>query len=182
VLDKSVAITFVSALLEVASKKGQFEQIEKDLELVSGIITRYDKLKKVLYHPSITRDDKKKLIKKVFGEPVSDLMRNFLSLLVDRRKEEILEFIPEVYRTVTDEKKGIIKARVHTAIPLTGDRLNKFKKKLNKVTGRMVELEVIHNPDILGGLVLQIGNRMINGSVANRLNNLKSKLLSVRTA
>lgn len=181
-LDKSVATTFVNALLEVASEKGQFEQIEKDLELVSDIITRYDKLKQVFYHPSVTRDDKKKLIKKVFGEPVSDLMRNFLSLLVDRRKEEILEFIPEVYRAVTDEKKGIIKARVRTVIPLTGDRLNKFKKKLNKITGKTVELEVIHDPDILGGLVLQIGNRMINGSVANRLNNLKSKLLSVRTA
>lgn len=181
-LDKSVAITFVNALLEVASKKGQFEQIEKDLDLVSDVVTRYDNLKKVLFHPSITRDDKKELIRKVFGEPVSDLMRNFLFLLVDRRKEEILEFIPEVYKAVTDEKKGIIKAKVHTVIPLTGDRLNKFKRKLSKITGKTVELEVIHNPDILGGLVIQIGNRMINGSVANRLNNLKSKLLSVRTA
>ncbi len=181
-LDKSVAITFVNALLEVASQKGQFEQIEKDLDLVSDIITRYDGLKKVLFHPSITRDDKKKLIKNVFGEPISDLMRNFLYLLVDRRKEEILGFIPEVYKAATDEKKGIIKAKVHTAIPLTGDRLNKFKKKLHKITGKTVELEIIHNPDILGGLVIHIGNKMIDGSVAHRLQNLKSKLLTVRTA
>jgi len=64
VLDKSVAITFVNALLEVAAKKEQFEQIEKDLALVSDVITKHGDIKKILFHPSITRNEKKKLIKK----------------------------------------------------------------------------------------------------------------------
>lgn len=180
-LDKSAAITFINALLEVALKKGQFEQIEKDLDLVSDVITRHDNLKKILFHPSISRSDKKDLIKNVFGEPVSDLMRNFLYLLVDRRKEGILEFIPDVYKTVTNEKKGTMKAKVQTVIPLTGERLDNFRKQLNKLTGKTVEVEVIHNPDILGGMIIQIGNKMIDGSVASKLKNLKTKLLSLRT-
>jgi F-type H+-transporting ATPase subunit delta len=182
VLDKSVAITFINALLDVASKKGQFEQIEKDLELVCGIISKHADLKRVLFHPSISRSNKKELITKVFGKSVSDLMMNFLSLLVDRRKEGILEFIPDVYKAVTDEKKGVIKATVQTIVPLEGDRLDNFKKQLKKITGKTVELEVIQNPDILGGMVIQIGNKMIDGSVANRLKNLKTRLLSLRTA
>jgi F-type H+-transporting ATPase subunit delta len=182
VFDKSVAITFINALLEVASKNGQFEQIEKDLDLVCGVIVQHDNLKKVLFHPSISRSSKKDLIARVFGKSVSDLMMNFLNLLVDRRKEEILEFIPDVYKTVTDEKKGIIKATVHTVIPLTGDRLDTFKRQLNKITGKTVELEVVQNPEILGGMVIKIGNKMIDGSVANRLKNLKTRLLSLRTA
>ncbi len=181
-LDKSVAITFINALLEVASKKGQFEQIEKDLDLVCDVIVKHDNLKKVLFHPSISRSDKKDLVKNVFGKTVSPLMTNFLYLLVDRRKEEILEFIPDVYKTVTDEKKGVIKATIQTVMPLTGDRLDTFKKQLKKITGKTVELEVVQNPDILGGMVIQIGNKMIDGSVANRLKNLKTRLLSLRTA
>ena len=65
-LDKSVAITFVNALLEVAAKKGLFEQIERDLALVSDVIAKHGDVKKILFHPSITRNEKKKLIKKIF--------------------------------------------------------------------------------------------------------------------
>lgn len=180
-LDKSVAITFITALLEVALKKGQFDLVEKDLDLVSGVMKKHDNLKKVLLHPSISRNDKKDVLKNVFGKSVTSVMLNFLSLLVDRRKEEILEYIPAVYRAVTDEKKGVVKATVQTVVPLTGERLDYFKKQLKKITGKTVELEVVQNPDILGGMVIQIGNKMIDGSVANRLKNLKVRLLSLRT-
>lgn len=181
-LDKSVAITFVNALLEIASKKGQFEQIEKDLDLVCDVITKHDNFKKVLFHPSIQRSGKKDLIKSVFSKSISGLMINFLCLLVDRRKEEILEFIPDVYKTVADKQKGVVKVMVQTVVPLTGDRLDNFRKRLKKITGKTVELEVVQNPNILGGMVIQIGNKMIDGSVANRLKNLKTRLLSLRTA
>ncbi|HHT9105390.1 MAG TPA: ATP synthase F1 subunit delta [Candidatus Wujingus californicus] len=181
-LDKSVAITFISALVEVASKKGMFEQIEKDLELVSDVITRHAKLKTVLFHPSIARNEKKNLIKKVFGASVSELMKNFLYILVDRRKEEILELVPEVYKEVLHEKKGVVKARVQTAVPLSGERFNEVEKRLNKLIGKNVELEIVHNPEILGGMIIQVGNTMIDGSVVSRLKNLKTRLLSMRTA
>ena len=181
-LDKSVAITFIDALLEVATKKGLFEQVEKDLDLVCDVITKHGDLKKVLFHPSITRIDKKDLIKKVFGKSVSDLTRNFLNLLVDRRKEYVLEYIPLVYKDTVDEKKGVLKAKVQTVIPLAGDRLNNLKRRLNNLTGKTVEVEVVRDPNIIGGLVIQFGNKMIDGSVAGRLRNLKTRLLELRTA
>ena len=180
-LDKSVAITFINALWEIASKKGQFEQIEKDLDLVCDVITKHDNFKKVLFHPSIPRSGKKDLITSVFGKSISDLMINFLCLLVDRRKEKILEFIPDVYRAVADKQKDVVKIMVQTVVPLTGERLDNFRKRLKKITGKTVELEVVQNPNILGGMVIQIGNKMIDGSVANSLKNLKTRLLSLRT-
>ncbi|MFO0792931.1 MAG: ATP synthase F1 subunit delta [Candidatus Brocadiaceae bacterium] len=181
-LDNSVAITFINALLDIALKKGQFEQVEKDLDVFCGIITKHDNLKKILLHPSISRDNKKDLIKRVFGKSVSGLMVNFLNLLVDRRREGIMEFIPEVYKPAVDDKRGVIKAKIQMVIPLTGERLDNFKKKLNKLTGKTVKVEVIQNPEILGGMIIEIGNMMIDGSVASRLKNLKTRLLSLRTA
>ena len=149
-LDKSVAITFVNALLEVAAKKEQFEQIEKDLALVSDVITKHADIKKVLFHPSITRNEKKKLIRKVFGASASDLMMNFLNLLVDRRKEGILEFLPVIHKETVDSSKGVIKARVTTVAPLTENQANSLKKRLDKLTGKKVEIEVVQDPQILG--------------------------------
>ncbi len=181
-LDKSTAITFVDALLDVAKKKGTFEQVEKDLDLVCNVITKFDNFRKILFHPSVTRDEKKKLIKKVFGESVSDLTRNFLNLLVDRRKEELLELIPEIYRETINEKKGVLKAKIQTVEPLTEERLNNLRKRLDRLTGKTVEIEAVQEPNILGGMVVQIGNKMIDGSVASRLKNLKTRLMEVRTA
>ena len=181
-LDKSVASIFIDALLEIAIKKGLFEQVEKDLDLICDVMTKHENLKKVLFHPSIARIDKKDTIKKIFGKSVSDLTRNFLYLLVDRKKEEVLEYIPLVYKNAIDEKKGILKARVRTVIPLTGNRLNNLKGRLNRLTGKTVEVEVVRDPNIIGGLVIQIGNKMIDGSVVSRLKNLKTKLMELRTA
>jgi len=182
VLDNSVAVTFVNALLEIAVKKGLLEQIEKDLDLVCDVITQNADFKKVLLHPSVTRNDKKNLIKKVFGAPVSGLMRNFLSLVVDRRKEWVLESIPDVYKKTIDEKKGVLRAKVQTVIPIEGDRLNNLRKRLDKITGKSVEVEVVNDPQILGGMVIRIGNTMIDRSVASRLKNLKARLLELRMA
>lgn len=181
-LDKSVAITYVDALLEVAAKKKKFEQVGKDLDLVSKIITKHDGLKRLLLHPSVSRDEKKDIIRRIFGESISDTTRNFLYLLVDRRKERILEFIPDVYRNVVNEKKGILRAVVQSTVPITGERLDNLKKHLDKLTGKEVEVDVVQDPDILGGLVIQIENMMIDGSVAGRLKNLKTRLLELHTA
>jgi len=118
----------------------------------------------------------------VFGEAVSNLTKNFLNLLVDRRNEEILEFIPEIYRETINEKKGVLKAKIQTVVPLTEERLNNLRKRLDRLTGKTVEIEAVQEPNILGGMVVQIGNKMIDGSVASRLKNLKTKLMEARTA
>lgn len=181
-LDKSVAITFVNALLDLADLKGITDQVEKDLDLVCDTLTENEKFKKILLHPSITRDDKKDLINKVFGDNVSGLMRNFLTLLVDRRKVEVLELIPMVYKDAIDEKKGILRARVETVLPLPDEQLELLKGQLAKITGKTVEANVFLNPGILGGIVVEIGNNLIDGSVANRLKNLKNNLLGSKAS
>lgn len=180
-LDKSVAVTFVNALLGVAADKDLLGQVEKDLDLLSDTMARHEDFKKVLLHPSITRKEKKDTIKAVFGEYVSGLMINFLYLLVDRRREVLLDVIPDVYRRVVDKKKGVIRAKIQAAIPIVGERLENLRAGIKKLTGKIVEIEVVENPQILGGLVVEIENKMIDGSVVSRLRNLRSKLMEIRT-
>jgi len=182
VLDKSVAVTYINALLDTAKSRNELNRLEEDLKTLSKIMAKYESFVKVLVHPSITRKEKKDTIKKIFGDVFSKRMQDFLNLLVDRRKEKVLEFVPEIFRKVLDEKKGIIRAKVQTAIPIVGERREHLKSQLNKITGKDVEVEVSENPEILGGLLIEIGNRMIDGSVLNRLKNLRSRLLELHTA
>lgn len=181
-LNKGTAISFINALLEVAKDKGLFDQVENDLELICEVISRYDAFLKIIFNPSITRKDKKKLLKKIFGKSVSQLTMNFLNLIVDRRKEKMLQFFPMVSKDVICAKKGVVTAEVQTVIPLKDDRLEKLKKTLESITGKVVEIKVVENPSIIGGLVIRIGNKLIDGSIANRLKELKTRLLTVQTA
>lgn len=180
--DKIAAVTFVGALLEVAEEKGGLEQIEKDLELVCGVITKHAELKKMFFHPGVTRDEKNALIKRIFGDSISGIMKNFLNVLLDRRREGVLWAIPEVYEKAINDKRGVSKVTVHAAIPITGERLVHLKRRLDKMVGRKVEIEVVKDPQILGGMVLRMGNKIVDGSVAGRLKDLKTRLLELRTA
>jgi len=181
VSDKIAAITFVGALLDVAEKKGVQEQIEKDLELVCGVITEHTVLKKLFFHPRVTRDEKNAVIKSLFGDSISGIMKNFLNVLLDRKREDVLWIIPEILEQTVNEKNGVSKVVVQTAIPITGERLSGLKRQLDKVVGRKVAVEVVKDPNILGGMIVRIGNKIIDGSVAGRLKNLKTRLLAVHS-
>lgn len=177
--DKTSAVAFVGALLDVAGKKGVQEQIEKDLELVCGVIAGHTVLRKLFFHPCVTRDEKNAVIRKLFGDSISGLMKNFLNVLLDRKREGVLWAIPEILEQTVNEKNGVSKVVVQTAIPITGERLNGLKRRLDKMVGRTVAVEVVKDPSILGGMIVRIGNKIIDGSVAGRLKNLKTRLLAV---
>ena len=179
--DKIAAITFVGALLDVAEKKGVQEQIEKDLELVCSVITEHTVLKKLFFHPCVTRDEKNAVFKKLFGDSISGLTKNFLNVLLDRKREGVLWAIPEIPEHTVNEKNGVSKVVVQTAIPITSERLSSLKQQLDKIVGRKVAVEVVNDPNILGGMIMRIGNKIIDGSVAGRLKNLKTRLLAVHS-
>lgn len=179
--DKIAAVTFVGALLEVADEKGDLEQIEKDLELVCGVITKHANLKKMFFHPGVTRDEKDAVIKKIFGDSISGIMKNFLNVLLDRRREGVLWAIPDICEKAINDKRGVSKVFVHAAIPITGERLTHLKRRLDKMVGRKVTVEVVKDPQILGGMLLRMGNTIVDGSVTSRLSDLKTRLLAVRT-
>ncbi len=179
--DKLAAVAFVGALLDVAEKKGALERIEKDLELVCGVIAKHAALKKLFFHPVVTRDEKDAVINSLFGDSISGLMKNFLNVLLDRKREGVLWAIPEIYEQTVNEKKGVRKVIVHAAIPITGERLNNLKRRLDKMVGRTVAVEVVRDPNILGGMIVRIGNKIIDGSVVSRLKNLKTRLLALHS-
>lgn len=178
-IDKTLAIGYLQALFELARSKDQFQQVTGDLEVVAELFRQNEKLKKTFLHPSVTRDEKTRLVRGIFAPHVSPLVRNFLLLLVEKRRENILDDLLEQYQAVADLVGGRYRALVKTAAPLTEDRLARLKKALEDMTKKTVEMNVQITPEILGGVIIKIGNRVIDGSVASRLKNLRKKLTEV---
>ena len=99
-------------------------------------------------------------------------------LLIDKRRIALFEAIEESYRELSNEARGILIADVTTAAPVDDAQASSIKTKLESITGKQVELRLHEDKDIIGGVVVKIGDRRIDGSVAGRLESLRKELLA----
>ncbi len=177
-IEESLATGYAQALFEVADKRGGAEDIEKDLDGIKDLLGTNRKFRDILYHPSITRTEKKDIIGKIIAPQCSSKwVKNLLYILVDKRRERMLDFLPDVFKGVARRIRGVISVKVQTVFPLTETRLDKLKGNLEKMTKKTVEIETEINKEIIGGMIIRIENNIIDGSVVNHLKNLKKNLL-----
>ena len=99
-----------------------------------------------------------------------------------RRRKKILNYLPDVFKGVVGRIRGVVSVKVQTAFPLTETRLDKLKRNIEKLTMKKVELEAEVNKEIIGGMIIRIENKIIDGSVINHLKNLKRNLLKTALA
>jgi len=182
-IEESLVKGYAQALFEVAAKKGDTGDIEKDLDDIKELLGTNKKFRDILYHPSIIKTDKKDLINKVVVPQCSSKwVKNLLFVLIDKRRERILDYLPDVYKGVAGKIRGVVSVKVQTAIQLTEERLLKLQKSLEKLTKKKVEIETVVNKDIIGGMIIRIENTIIDGSITNQLKNLKKSLLKTAFA
>ena len=181
--EESLATGYAQALFEVASERGGADDIENDLEGIKKLLETNREFRDILYHPSITKTDKKDIINKTIGRQCSSKwVRNLLYILIDKRREKILDFLPDVFKGVAGQIRGVVSVKVQTAFPLTGTRRVKLKENIEKLTKKKVELETEINKEIIGGMIIRIENNIIDGSITNHLKNLKKNLLKTAFA
>ncbi len=182
-IEESLVTGYAQALFEVASERGGADDIENDLEGIKKLLETNREFRDILYHPSITKTDKKDIINKTIGRQCSSKwVRNLLYILIDKRREKILDFLPDVFKGVAGQIRGVVSVKVQTAFPLTGTRRVKLKENIEKLTKKKVELETEVNKEIIGGMIIRIENKIIDGSITNHLKNLKKNLLKTAFA
>ena len=175
--EESVVLGYAQALYELASESGQVEQIEKELQAMDALLKESKVLQKLMLHPGVSINLKKRLVDSVLVHECSHLMKKFLYVLIDKRRERLLGFLFASYRHVVRKVKGIVMTEVQSTIQLTDDHLARLKTRLEKVLEKEIEITATINPEILGGLVIRFGDKLIDGSVRYKLAKLKKKLM-----
>ncbi|MFQ5965295.1 MAG: ATP synthase F1 subunit delta [Candidatus Scalinduaceae bacterium] len=177
-IEESLATGYAHALFEVADEKGSVGEIEKDLDCIKNLLIAHKKFRDILYHPSIIKTEKKDIIDKIIAPQCSSKwVKNLLYILVEKRRERMLDYLPDVFKGVAGRIRGVVSVKVQTVFPLTETRLVKLKENLEKLTKKKMELETEVNNEIIGGMVIRIENKIVDGSVINHLKNLKKNLL-----
>ena len=174
-LSGALAQRYAQALFEIANKTS-LDSFDTELRELTQIIEEHEEITQVLYHPHIPLSEKKSLINKLFEGQVSETLRNFLFLLIDRRRQNFLLSIQQEFARMSDEARQIVEAKVVSAIPLSDDQVERLKKGLARLTGKNIRLVSELRPELIGGALVQVGDRVIDGSVAHSLTRMREKL------
>ena len=176
-LSNQLAATYAQAVFELAAGRNALDQVENELRHVEETIRGQADLATLMYHPRVPAAAKKETVEKVFGAGLTAFVRNFLFLLIDKRRESALPAIVRQYIKLANQARNIMEAEVTSAMPLTQEEEERLRGKLSQVTGRTILLKPSVDPSILGGVIVKIGDKLIDGSVVRQLKALEKALL-----
>ncbi|GAX89607.1 F0F1 ATP synthase subunit delta [Effusibacillus lacus] len=175
-LGGAVAKRYADALFSIAKEQNVVDGMEADLSTVLAALHEYPELKRILQHPAISADVKKRQVNELFGKAISRTALNLLNLLLDRRREDHLEFIYEEYVRLANEHRGQVKAHVETAVPMSENDLNELGEKLGAACGKKLDITSSVNPELIAGVRLQVGGRVIDASIKGQLDRFSQNL------
>lgn len=168
-LKGAIAGRYSEALYNLAVEIKEVDRVEDELKTVVAIINKNDVIKKILYHPQIIVTEKKDLLDKLFKGKVLDLTGNFLALLVDRRRETFLEDIVDEFIVKANTDRNIVAARVNSAVELQDQEKSSIDQLLARLTGKNVQSVYAVDPSLVGGVMVYIGDKVIDGTIKARL-------------
>ena len=173
----NIAKRYARAFFEVAKEERRYEDYSRELGRFSAILKENKGLNGFLASPIFARPDKKAVVETILQKAgISELTANFLKLLVDKRRIGIISDIESRYRELMYEALNKVKVTVSTAFPLTGELAAQLQESLERLTGKQVEMTVLLDPSLLGGVVVRIGDTLYDSSIRTQLNKIKDLL------
>ncbi len=171
-----VADRYAAAMIELAQKQDMLDTVNSDLYLVKDVINSSPELQEFIDHPILSGEEKKDSLEKIFSGAVSEYSLNLIRLLADKNRLFILQFIPDYYNKLLCEKRNIDTAEVITAIEIDETVINRVKEKLEKLFRKKIEIAPKIDREIIAGMIVKIGDKVIDGSVKSKLENMKKQL------
>lgn len=175
----SVARRYARALFGIGVDGGNFEALGQEIGDLAELWTAAPDLRELLENPVFRPDEKRKVLEQILPRvaPTAEVRRLAL-LLLERRRITLLPAIARAYRDLADAHTGRVRARVTSAEPLTAAAADRVRRALEERTGKKVIVETAVDPSLIGGVVAQVGDLVLDGSVRTQLTDLRSKLLN----
>lgn len=173
----SAVSTYAEALFEAARERDELEDVLDDLKDFVATLDQSEELRLFFYGGQVPEREKRRAID-ALTEGMALSTTNFLKVLSDNGREEILEEVLLRYEELVKEQLGKVEVEVTTAVELSDEEVGRIKERLGRLLeGREVILETSVDPDILGGAVFRFGGRMVDSSVRGQLMSLREEML-----
>jgi F-type H+-transporting ATPase subunit delta len=170
VISSAILGRYARSLAEVVFEKNLEPVVTEDLKTYAEIFRVVPDLLEAFHSPAVPRDAKGKLLGDLIAlHPVNPITFNFLRILLQHNRIRYLQQIYKSYLDSVNERLGIVSARVSTAAPLSPQELKSIGEKLTGLTGKLVNIESQTDANLLGGVVVQIGGTIFDGSIRTQL-------------
>lgn len=178
---KLVSKTYGQALFELALENNALEQILEEEAFVKEVFAENEDLVTLLNHPKISKDEKIQVVENIFKGKISDTMLGFLVIVVTKERYDELEHIFQYLEEKVREYKNIGVVNVTSAVELSDEQKERLKARLLEVTSfKQLEFNYAVDPDIIGGMILRIGDRVVDSSIRTEIEQMAKGLSKIQ--
>lgn len=176
---RRVARVYAEALLDVAEQKDLADDVGDELNaLVGDVFVRAPEVEQELASPIIKRTAKGPLLEATFKGKVSDVTLSFLNVLNGKDRLGLLRHVEAAYRELLDHRAKRVRVLVRSAVALSAEQTEKLRQTVGVAHGREPVIVAKIDPTLLGGMVVQVGDEVFDGSVRTRIDNIRNQLLA----
>jgi F-type H+-transporting ATPase subunit delta len=180
--DFRAARRYSKALFNTALGMNAVDEVASSLATVTAASKTTPDLMTVLHHPLVSQTRKKELLHAVFGESLMPIVESFLFLLVEKDRAIIIDTVAAEFARLVDAHRGIADAEAVSAVEITEAQRVALQRQLETSTGKQIRLQTRVDESLLGGLVVRVGDQLIDGSVATQLQRMREGLKQVKVS
>lgn len=174
---KSASLQYATALADIVLEQGAAEPARKQLEDFRAAYADSAELRNFLASPAVTRESKHQVIEKLAARlGASKIIRNFLFVIVDNQRIQLLPDIVESFGLVLQQRQGVAEAEIASAAELNDRQKSALVRTLERLSGKKIQAKYSLEPGLLGGAVVRIGDTIYDGSLRSQLNQLRARL------
>lgn len=178
---KLVSRTYGDALFHAACEDGRMDQIYEEVQQLGEILKANPGFQALMENPKIMREEKQKVIETTFQGKISDEITGLMLVMMDKGRYGEIDSVFEYFTALVKEEKKIGTAYVSTAVELTGAQKDAVEKRLLETTGyREFEIQYTVDPALIGGMVIRIGDRVVDSSIRTKLYELSKNLKRIQ--
>ncbi|MBA2517156.1 MAG: ATP synthase F1 subunit delta [Solirubrobacterales bacterium] len=172
---EEIATVYARSLFEVAMEADKLDEIREQLGQVADAIADQHELQVFFFSPYFSPDEKKEGLRKAVSD-ADPIILNFVDLLIEKHRMPAIMRIRQTYNGLWEQENDVLPVTVTSAVELDEDTVRQIGDRIGEQTGRKVELSSKVEPDLLGGIVVRVGNSIIDASIRSRLEQLRKQV------
>jgi F-type H+-transporting ATPase subunit delta len=172
---EEIARVYARSLFDVAREQGKLDDVREELAAFSQALEESRELSLFLFSPYFSTEEKKQGLQRAVDD-ADPMLMNFLELLLENHRMPVIHRIRREYDALWREENRLLAVEVTSAVELDEGTVKSIGDRVGEQTGRKVELRSSVDPDILGGIVLRVGNSILDASIRNRLEQLRRRV------
>lgn len=171
-----VSRRYAFALFDAGLELNKLKEFKSDMSKISDVLVNNVDFQKILSHPKVSKAEKKDMLNSAFSKLVSEEILNFLYILVDKRRESSILEISKEFKKLFNEHENIIEVTAVTSVAMDDKSTKKLVEALESKLNKTVSLKNIVDTDVIGGVLLKIENKIIDGTIKGQLQEIEKAM------